>query len=107
MRIDVFTIFPEYLAGPLGASLLGKARERGLVDLRVHDVRDWTDDRHRSVDDSPFGGGAGMVMTPEPLFAAVESVDPPRPVGAGGGGGVLPRLWPLRGGRPTGGRPPL
>ena len=80
MRIDVFTIFPEYLAGPLGASLLGKARERGLVDLRVHDVRDWTDDRHRSVDDSPFGGGAGMVMTPEPLFAAVESVDPPRPV---------------------------
>jgi tRNA (guanine37-N1)-methyltransferase len=80
VRIDVFTIFPEYLAGPLQASLLGKARERGLVDLRVHDVRDWTDDRHRTVDDTPFGGGAGMVMTPEPLFAAVESVDPPRPV---------------------------
>lgn len=80
MRIDVFTIFPEYLAGPLGASLLGKARERGLLDLRVHDVRDWTDDRHRSVDDTPFGGGAGMVMTPGPLFTAVEAVAPPRPL---------------------------
>ena len=80
MRIDVFTIFPEYLAGPLGASLLGKAHERGLVDLRVHDIRDWTDDRHRSVDDAPFGGGAGMVMTPGPLFAAVEAVAPPRPL---------------------------
>lgn len=80
MRIDVFTIFPEYLAGPLGVSLLGKARERGLLDVRVHDVRDWTDDRHRSVDDAPFGGGAGMVMTPGPLFAAVEAIGPPRPL---------------------------
>jgi tRNA (guanine37-N1)-methyltransferase len=80
VRIDVFTIFPEYLAGPLGASLLGKARARGLLDVRVHDVRDWTDDRHRSVDDTPFGGGAGMVMTPGPLFAAVEAVEPPRPL---------------------------
>ena len=80
MRIDVFTIFPEYLAGPLAASLLGKARERGLLDVRVHDVRDWADDRHRSVDDTPFGGGAGMVMTPGPLFAAVEAVAPPRPL---------------------------
>ena len=80
MRIDVFTIFPEYLAGPLAASLLGKAAERGLLDVRLHDVRDWTDDPHRSVDDTPFGGGAGMVMTPGPLFAAVEAVDPPRPL---------------------------
>ena len=80
MRVDVFTIFPEYLAGPLGTSLLGRARERGLLDLRVHDIRDWTDDRHRSVDDTPFGGGAGMVMTPGPLFAAVEAVEPPRPL---------------------------
>ena len=80
MRIDVFTIFPDYLAGPLGASLLGKARSRGVLDLRIHDVRDWTDDRHRSVDDTPFGGGAGMVMTPGPLFAAVEGVQPPRPL---------------------------
>ena len=80
MRIDVFTIFPEYLDGPLAASLLGKARVRGLLDVRVHDVRRWTDDRHRSVDDTPFGGGAGMVMTPGPLFAAVEEVAPPRPL---------------------------
>jgi tRNA (guanine37-N1)-methyltransferase len=80
VRIDVFTIFPDYLAGPLGASLLGKARERGILDVRVHDVRDWTDDRHRSVDDTPFGGGAGMVMTPGPLFAAVEEIAPPRPL---------------------------
>ena len=80
MRIDVFSIFPEYLEGPLGASLLGKARDLGLVDVRVHDPRDHTTDRHRSVDDTPFGGGAGMVMTPEPLFAAVEAVDPPRPL---------------------------
>ena len=80
MRVDVFTILPEYLAGPLGTSLLGRARERGLLDLRVHDIRDWTDDRHRSVDDTPFGGGAGMVMTPGPLFAAVEAVEPPRPL---------------------------
>jgi len=80
VRVDVFTIFPEYLAGPLGTSLLGRARERGLLDLRVHDIRDWTDDRHRSVDDTPFGGGAGMVMTPGPLFAAVEAVEPPRPL---------------------------
>jgi tRNA (guanine37-N1)-methyltransferase len=80
MRIDVFTIFPEYLDGPLRASLLGRARERGLVDVRVHDPREQTTDAHRSVDDTPFGGGAGMVMTPEPLFAAVEAVDPPRPL---------------------------
>jgi tRNA (guanine37-N1)-methyltransferase len=80
VRIDLFTIFPEYLDGPLAASLLGKARERDLLDLRVHDLRDWTDDPHRSTDDTPFGGGAGMVMTPGPIFAAVEAVDPPRPL---------------------------
>jgi tRNA (guanine37-N1)-methyltransferase len=80
VRIDVFTIFPEYLAGPLAASLLGRARDRGLLDLRVHDLRDWSEDRHRSVDDPPFGGGAGMVMTPGPIFAAVEAVVPPRPL---------------------------
>jgi tRNA (guanine37-N1)-methyltransferase len=80
VRIDVFTIFPEYLEGPLGTALLGRARELGLVDVRVHDPRDWTGDRHRSVDDAPFGGGAGIVMAPEPLFAAVESVEPVRPL---------------------------
>ncbi|HEY3097183.1 MAG TPA: tRNA (guanosine(37)-N1)-methyltransferase TrmD [Acidimicrobiia bacterium] len=80
MRIDVFTIFPEYVEGPLRSSLLGRARDRELVDVRVHDPREQTSDAHRTVDDTPFGGGAGMVMTPEPLFAAVEAVDPPRPL---------------------------
>lgn len=80
MRIDVFTVFPGYLEGPLGLSILGRARQAGLLDVRVHDPRDWTTDRHRSVDDAPFGGGAGMVMTPEPLFRAVEDVEPPRPL---------------------------
>ena len=80
MRIDVFTIFPEYLEGPLGLSLIGRAREQHGLDLRLHDPRDHTVDRHRTVDDAPFGGGAGMVMTPEPLFAAVEAANPPRPL---------------------------
>ena len=80
MRIDLFTIFPEYLEGPLTTSLVGKARQTGLLDVRVHDPRGWTTDVHRSVDDPPFGGGAGMVMMPEPLFAAVEAVQPPRPL---------------------------
>lgn len=80
MRIDVFSLFPEYLDAPLRSSLLGKAREAGLFDVRVHDPRDWTTDRHRSVDDNPFGGGAGMVLAPESLFAAVEDVQPPRPL---------------------------
>jgi len=80
MRIDVFTIFPDYVAGPLAASLVGRAREAGLLDVRVHDPREWTTDVHRTVDDAPFGGGAGMVMTPEPIFAAVEAVQPARPL---------------------------
>jgi tRNA (guanine37-N1)-methyltransferase len=80
VRIDVFTAFPEYFETPLRASLLGRARERDLLDVRVHDLRTYATDRHRSLDDAPFGGGAGMVMMPEPLFAAVESVNPPRPL---------------------------
>jgi tRNA (guanine37-N1)-methyltransferase len=80
VRIDVFTIFPEYVDAPLQLSLVGKARDGGLLDLRVHDLREHTTDRHRTVDDAPFGGGAGMVMMPEPLFAAVEAVEPPRPL---------------------------
>jgi tRNA (guanine37-N1)-methyltransferase len=80
MRIDVFSIFPEYLEGPLGVSLLGRARAEGRLDVRLHDPREHTDDVHRSVDDAPFGGGAGMVMAPEPLFRAVEAADPPRPL---------------------------
>src|SRR5258706_16266328 len=80
MRIDVFSIFPEYLDPPLQVSLLGRARVGGLIDVRLHDPRTFTTDRHRSVDDEPFGGGAGMVMTPEPLFAAVEAIQPARPL---------------------------
>ena len=75
MRIDVISIFPEYLAA-LELSLLGKARDRGLVDLHVHDLRRWTDDVHRTVDDTPYGGGPGMVMKCEPLVAAIESAGP-------------------------------
>jgi tRNA (guanine37-N1)-methyltransferase len=73
VRIDVLTIFPDYLA-PLGLSLIGRAREDGLLDLRVHDLRDWTHDRHRTVDDTPYGGGPGMVMRPEPWGAALDEV---------------------------------
>ncbi|WP_288799242.1 tRNA (guanosine(37)-N1)-methyltransferase TrmD [uncultured Arsenicicoccus sp.] len=71
MRIDVVSIFPEYLA-PLDLSLIGRARREGLLDLHVHDLRSWTTDRHRTVDDTPYGGGAGMVMTPEPWAQAVD-----------------------------------
>ncbi len=80
MRVDVFTIFPEYLTGALDASLLGRARAAGVLDVRVHDPRRFATDPHRSVDDTPYGGGAGMVLRPEPLFAAVEAADPPRPL---------------------------
>jgi tRNA (guanine37-N1)-methyltransferase len=87
LRVDVFTIFPDLVEGFAGASLLGKARQRALLDVRVHDLRSMTQDPHRSVDDAPFGGGAGMVLLPEPIFAAVESVDPPRPLLLLGPGG--------------------
>jgi tRNA (guanine37-N1)-methyltransferase len=80
LHVDVFSIFPEYFDGPLDASLLGKARAAGLLRVAVHDPRDWSHDRHRSVDDAPFGGGAGMVMMPEPLFDAVDAVVPVRPL---------------------------
>ncbi len=80
MRVDVFSIFPEWFSGPLDASLLGRARADGRLEVRIHDPRGFTTDRHRSVDDAPYGGGAGMVMAPGPLFDAVEAVDPPRPL---------------------------
>ena len=73
MRIDVVTIFPRYL-DPLDLSLPGKARESDLLDLRVHDLRDWTHDTHRTVDDTPYGGGAGMVMKPEPWGEALDGI---------------------------------
>jgi tRNA (guanine37-N1)-methyltransferase len=75
MRIDIVTIFPEYFAGPLDAALLGKARAKGLLDIRVHDLRAHTTDKHRTVDDEPFGGGPGMVMKPQPWFEAVEAIE--------------------------------
>jgi len=87
VRVDVFTLFPELVEGFAGASLLGKARDKGLLDVRVHDLRMATTDVHRTVDDAPFGGGAGMVLMPAPIFAAVEAVDPPRPLYLLGPGG--------------------
>jgi len=74
MRVDVVTIFPAYLA-PLELSLIGRAREQGLLDVAVHDLRDFTHDRHRTVDDTPYGGGAGMVMRPEPWGEALDAVE--------------------------------
>src|SRR3954454_10811681 len=73
MRVDIVTIFPDFF-GVLDISLLGKARGTGLLDLRVHDLRDSTHDRHRTVDDTPYGGGAGMVMKPEPWGEAIDAI---------------------------------
>src|ERR1700735_3380591 len=80
MRIDVFTIFPGLISPWFDASLLGRARAAGVLDLRVHDLRSLAADPHRSVDDATFGGGPGMVLAPEPVFAAVEGAQPPRPL---------------------------
>jgi tRNA (guanine37-N1)-methyltransferase len=80
VRVDVFTIFPGLIDAFCAESLLGRARGVGLLDLRVHDLREHTTDVHRTVDDSPFGGGAGMVIRPEPVFASVEAAQPPRPL---------------------------
>lgn len=88
MRIDVITIFPEFFAGPFTTSLLARAVKAGILDLRVHDLRSWARDRHRSVDDPPYGGGAGMVMRADVWFAAAEAVwadeEPPTSYRAGG-----------------------
>jgi len=74
MKIDVLTLFPEMFSGPLDVSMVARARKAGLLDLRIHNLRDWTHDRHKTVDDRPFGGGPGMVLKPEPIFEAVESL---------------------------------
>lgn len=99
MRIDVLTIFPDLVGGYLAQSLVGKAWRQGVLDLRVHDLRSGTDDPHRSVDDTPYGGGAGMVLRPEPIFAVVERELPPRPLLVLGPGAVAstrpgPGTWP-------------
>lgn len=77
VKIDVLTLFPEMFAGPLDVSIVARARRSGLLEVRVHNLRDWTHDRHKTVDDRPFGGGAGMVLKPEPIFEAVESLAGP------------------------------
>jgi tRNA (guanine37-N1)-methyltransferase len=74
MKIDVLTLFPEMFAGPLDVSIIKRARAGGILDLRIHNLRDHTHDRHKTVDDKPFGGGPGMVLKPEPIFEAVEAL---------------------------------
>jgi len=74
MKIDILTLFPEICRAPLGESMMKRAQENKIVDLRIHNLRDWTTDKHHIVDDAPFGGGQGMVMKPEPIFAAVEEL---------------------------------
>lgn len=77
MQIDVITIFPEMFEAVLGASIIKRAQEEGLLRINLHDLRDYTHDKHRSVDDRPYGGGPGMVMRPEPIFEAVEAIKTP------------------------------
>ncbi|OLD99258.1 MAG: hypothetical protein AUG80_05360 [Candidatus Rokubacteria bacterium 13_1_20CM_4_68_9] len=77
MKIDIVTLFPEMVEPALGASMLGRARQRGLVDIRVANLRDYAEGKHRVTDDYPFGGGGGMILKPEPLFAAVEALRTP------------------------------
>ena len=74
MKIDILTLFPDICRAPLGESIMKRAQENGIIDLRIHNLRDWTTDKHHIVDDAPFGGGQGMVMKPEPIFAAVEEL---------------------------------
>jgi tRNA (guanine37-N1)-methyltransferase len=74
MKIDILTLFPDICRAPLGESIMKRAQENGIVDLRIHNLRNWTTDKHHIVDDAPFGGGQGMVMKPEPIFAAVEDL---------------------------------
>lgn len=78
MIFHVLTIFPDFFEGPFGHGVVAKAREAGLVEIRVHNLRDWTTDRHKTVDDRPFGGGEGMLLKPEPIFEAVEAIWPER-----------------------------
>jgi tRNA (guanine37-N1)-methyltransferase len=74
MRIDIITLFPEICRAPLNESMMKRAQENGVLELRIHNLRDWTNDKHHVVDDTPFGGGQGMVMKPEPIFVAVEDL---------------------------------
>ena len=80
MRVDILTIFPDFFRGPLDYGIVRRARETGLVDVNIHDLRNFTKDKHRTVDDRPFGGGEGMVLKPEPIFECLDSL-----------GGLAPR----------------
>ena len=80
MRINIVTIFPDFFTGPLSLSIPGRAVRAGLVEFRVIDLRDFTHDRHRTVDDEPYGGGTGMVMKPEPFFEAIDALRPKGPI---------------------------
>ena len=99
LTIDVLSLFPDMVEAPLGGSILGKARDRGLLEIRCHNIRDWTTDKHRKTDDYLCGGGQGMLLKPEPIFAAVEEPSGPyvQPV-IGRGIGCLrrPSHYPLR-----------
>src|SRR5215468_211456 len=74
MKVDILTLFPDICRAPLSESIMKRAQENGIVDLQIHNLRDWTTDKHHVVDDAPFGGGQGMVMKPEPIFAAIEDL---------------------------------
>lgn len=77
LKIDFLTLFPNMLSGFLGESMLARAQEAGILDLKVHDIRDWATSKHKNVDDRPFGGGPGMLLMPEPIFAAIEALQTP------------------------------
>jgi tRNA (guanine37-N1)-methyltransferase len=81
MRFHIVTIFPEFFAGPFEHGVVSRAKSSGRLDIRIHDLRDWTYNRHRTVDDRPFGGGEGMLLKPEPIFEAVEAILPERKAG--------------------------
>ncbi|MCI6966885.1 tRNA (guanosine(37)-N1)-methyltransferase TrmD [bacterium] len=76
MKIDVLTLFPEMFPGVLGASMLGRAQEKGILEFNLHNIRDYSESKHKNTDDYPFGGGAGMVMMPQPIFSCLDAVDP-------------------------------
>src|SRR5580700_2333022 len=81
MRFHILTIFPDFFAGPFHHGVVAKAAEAGIIEIRIHDLRNWTHDRHRTVDDRPFGGGEGMLLKPAPIFEAVETIWPERTLG--------------------------
>ncbi|HME07686.1 MAG TPA: tRNA (guanosine(37)-N1)-methyltransferase TrmD [Bryobacteraceae bacterium] len=80
MRFDILTIFPDFFQGPFAHGIVAKAIEAGLIEFQIHDLRQWTTDRHRTVDDRPFGGGEGMLLKPQPIFEAVEAIQPTRTI---------------------------